>query len=607
MELVILFLTMLVCASLGARAVKALGVDTDGMPEVRVIAPILGLGTLAYCVLAAGSAGLLYRGVLVSIMALFIVLCRGEFILIPREWAGEVKRFYPGPGRAWDKVFFAFILAVCVFTFIGAAAPPTGHDALSYRLAQVWRFSADHKVGYIPYTRESLWPYLMEMLLAFGMALKSDILAKLLMWVFGILGACLVFITAGKERRDGAGYVSAAVFLLTPAIFTQMTYAYVDIPMAVYSFVSLICVLRFFETDDYKWALLGGISAGFVLSIKYTGVITLLSLGAVCLIEAVTRKKSPRVLAKGAGAFLIAAVVCSAVWYARAYIIKDNPLYPFFAGHFGGHGWTSGLEGNIGSGVSLRSLFTLPWTITMFPARFGDENFGAIYLMVLPLMIKTVWSDRRLRGMLFFAVIYASLWFFIDNRVNRFLFPVVLPLAVVAGSSLALVFKAPGRVNGLIKAVVVLALLLNVGLLVYHNADKIKVSCGAESRDEYLRRVERTYEMARYIDKNLPPDATILMVNEIRAYYLNRRYIHLRNLIEEDHLSDDVLTGMDQFTDLLTARGVNYMLYRKSDSEDYPWVSDIIASQSSLKTVVFADWSGEKYKIFLYKIKNRGL
>lgn len=602
MDILLITLIFLVSFSLGSRLFRLMGVGVSSASEKIVFSVSLGMGVLAYIVFFLGIAGGAVKPLIGSVIAVIFAATCGELRSIFVHSKEAIRCFLRGLS-VFDKIIIFFLGVTFLGTLIGALSPPIGHDSLSYRLAQVNIFSKSGRVDYIPYTRESLWPYLIEMLFTLGMVLRSDVSAKLIAWLFGIMAVLSVYTVARKYFSKTAALISASIFFLTPVIFQQITYAYVDIPMALFGFLALAGLMRFFEDHDSRWALIAGIFTGFMLSIKAIGIVVIPVFFLVVVYGIMSRRISRVVVAKSAAIFLFAVICFSGVWYLRAFLIKGNPVYPFFAHVFGGNGWAESLEGNIGESFSFLNYIKLPWDITLFPSKYGDEKFGLFYLLFLPLLVLLPWRQKRSAIFLvIFSGVYSFVWYYVDNAVSRFLIPAILPLSVLIGSVLVVGFSL-GKFGKYLKYLLILILLFNTGVLVNFNKDRVAVALGLESRDDYLARTERTYEMAMFIRENIPEDAKILMVNEVRVYYFDRDYVHLRNFLEEERLSKGYSMKKDFLTELYP-KGIEYILYRDGPGiSKYPWLSILQEYYMLVNKTVNLDEDGGSFTYSLYKYK----
>ncbi len=595
-EILILIILALTCSSMGLSIFRRLRFNFDSALEEWLFSLLLGFGLFAYSIFCFGLAGLLYKQVIALFMAaLLLIFIRPAIFILSQVFVYLKQRRY----RGLPHYFITVMPIIVVFSLIGAMSPLICNDSLAYRLVHVRIFSEVHKLIYIPYTRESLWPYLIEMLFTAGLLLKSDILVKLMAWFFGILCSILVYSFSKNNLNQRAACLSTVIFLSTPAILNQMTHAYVDIPLALYSFAALISVFKFNQKNELRWLALAGIFSGFILSIKYIGLISILAILPLILLKG-NKKVKPNLLIKGLLLFLFFCVLFSFAWYLRSYMIKGNPIYPFLAKFFNNNGWIVTLESDVGSKFSWMGLILLPWNITMYPSEFGGEPFGLAYLIFLPLLFFCP-KVKKINNIFLFVIIYTILWFFIDPYINRFLFPVLLPLSVLIGLAVDSLLNKNTYVLP-IKAGFILVLSINIVMLFYHNIDKVKVVLGKESKADYLSRIERTYEIAEMINENVPKGSTILMVGEVRSYYIHRPYIHFNNLIKENLLDKNILDKRISVL-MLERFKIDYILLR-TGSNLYPLLEEYAKLAKPLFKSNFLDKDKEAYSYVVFKFSD---
>jgi hypothetical protein len=576
MDLIIFAISFLVFSGFGSKILKLTGVISRHKEENIFFAVTLGYGLVAYAVFLLGLSGLLYRGYLSIFLVLLLLLSYAEVLDMARYSVRFMIRFFrkmlSRDEPFFSRILLVFVLAAVVGTFITALAPPIGNDSLAYRLAQIRIYAQDHAVGYVPYTRESLWPNLTEMLYTYGMVMGSDILVKLIAWSFGIIATFAVFAATKRLSPWRYAVLPTSVVLLTPLIFNQMRYVYVDISLALFSFALLLAFMTFIKEKSIKWAVLAGIFAGFVFSVKYTAIITAAGMSIVALYGVFTSENKKTII-KGLVIMAVFAFIFSFSWYLRSYLVKGNPVYPYLADLFSGHGWKRGAENIVGSGFSPVALAVMPWRVTMYPGDFGGENIGVFYLLFFPLIF-SLKKTKDTVPLFLFSVAYICVWFFVDPYVLRFILPGLLPLAVLVGGGVDSVLRnrhIPGRA---VKTVFVSVCVLNSAILVYHVIPFVGVSLGMESRDHFLSTFERTYETARFINNNLPEDADILLVNEIRTYYIKRPYVHLQNLIDEERIDEERVQDK-KFPEDLRRYGMEYVLYLEGGTE-YSWIDKLM-------------------------------
>lgn len=489
--------------------------------ETMVLAPALGLGVLSTAVLLLGLAGLLKPAFLWLLLLVPAMLAwrgfKGDFSFLRRGFSEGLSSGAPAA-----RVSALLSLAILAAVIAGVLSPETANDSLCYHLHLPKLFLKMGRVGFIPYEFNSLFPFFMEMLYTLGLGIQGVELAKFLHFATGLLAAGGVWITARHLKAGWAAGAAALIFLTTPGLVNQLGTTYVEGGQACYTILSLYALLRWSETRESKWLLLAGVFSGWLLGIKYLGLIPIL--GFLTFLVWESRRGSEAPLVRSAAVFLAAVAAVSGYWYVRSWVELGNPVYPYFYSVFGAGDPTIHYD-DIGVPKTLLSLLAVPWTITMHPEKF--EGFGVqlgpAYLALLPAAYAYGWKKNPRLGFLsMFSIFYLICWFFLGQSL-RFLMPLLPVLAVILASGLKRMeeegLAAP------IKIILALIFTLHAGLAFYHYRGDFRVALGLESRDEYLMRRERTYPAARFVNANLEPGAKILAADEAHLFYFNREII----------------------------------------------------------------------------------
>jgi hypothetical protein len=227
-ELIYFFAVIVTAYGIG-RIILGLFIKPDSRCEDFIFSCGLGLAFLAYSVLAVGSAGLLRQEILMPIFILCggIAICPFYAFLRRVPWKTYPYRFRML--KISDKFFLAVAVFIGLICLAGAKAPVTGNDALAYHLFHPKIFVREQRIFAIPFTRESMWPYLTEMLFTFAICLKAPSLATLLHYLFGLLSVLAVYGFSRRFISPKPALLSAALFYSAPGIFMQSVYAYVDL------------------------------------------------------------------------------------------------------------------------------------------------------------------------------------------------------------------------------------------------------------------------------------------------------------------------------------------------------------------------------------------
>jgi hypothetical protein len=482
----------------------------------------LGLGVMAYVVYVVGSLRALYRINVIIIIFVCAIIALYPVIRFFKQFSLKktFQSFYEF--SLFEKFLFAVIVFMPSICLFGALAPEIGNDALAYHLFHPKIFIQNHKIGYIPFTRESLWPYLTEMLFTLGLILKSAPLAKLFHYFFGILSAAAVFSFVRRFFSRREALLSTALFYSAPGIFMQSVYAYIDLAQCFYAFVAFFALMLWVEKKEIKLLMLAGIFTGLLLSVKLLGGIVLISLTIILAYESIRAKFDFKKIVFSILIFWLFAGLFSFVWYLRSYLILYNPVYPLLHNIFGS-GWETQIGIDLGVRRDILGFFRLPWDLVMHIDSFGGEQIGVIFLAFLPFVLFNDFRHHIIRYISLYLVLYALIWFFIDPNI-RFAFVNVALVFILISCG---IFRVADKFKlGLVKIALVLLVIFNSCLCVYYNKDSISLALGKITSREYLFRKERTYPIAEFVNNNLPSSAVLILADESRGYYFERQVIY---------------------------------------------------------------------------------
>ena len=514
--------------------------------ETLLYALSLGLVMFALAVYGIGSTlGLAAWTPVVITLVFFIPLLSARAraaVLSPPICANDS----PESGRAKDMPWLRLAMAgltaagslALALSWLQATLPPTAADALSYHLSHPKAFLASGHIGPILYARESLWPYLIEMLFTAALPTGGTILATLFHWIFYVLTGTALYLLGSRFTDRVTGALAAVIFWMTPAAFAQSGQPYVDLAAAFFLTMTLYAYLlldlavergtarsadhtpghsaggkRTGEDAVFHAALLG-VWIGALLSVKY------LSLGAALLWTPIVLWRTRKVPA-AAATYLAAMLLVGAVWYVRSWIVLGNPVYPFLPEWFGGRGVDSGI-GLEGIGSSWVHLVLLPWNMTFRPASFGGDIIGPFALWGLPGLIlwgrclKGAWRIAAAAGLLYAAFLFTQ------SQNTRF-FLSLLPWCSL-GAAYVLVHLARG--SRMLRNVIALALCIvfaaHAGIFLYRTRAAWPMLTGRVSAEEHRSRYDRSYPAHQYLLKHLRPGEKVYNAADAKFFYWDR-------------------------------------------------------------------------------------
>ncbi|MFH2203678.1 MAG: glycosyltransferase family 39 protein [Elusimicrobiota bacterium] len=538
---------------LAAFAFAALGY---GMPLVRwmfrtplagleraLIAQAFGLGALALLTLFLGAAAGVTPGLAFALLGAGIALTAVELL----RWLKRRPAISPEhPGffstLAPLEWLLLAVLAYSVFYhLLGALAPETFYDSLVYHLGAPNTYRLRGRIVPIEGILHTNFPQNMEMLYLLGMLFRGEILAKLMhLWMMLLTVAAIYGLGRTACSRQTA-LCACALFCTVPVTAFAAWHTSVECGAAFWSLMGIWALVRGFYAQESpqpaataRWFLVSGIFHGLALGVKYTAawnaaaalVLMLLWLYRAPKIERRAKLLLPVL-------WSLAALAVFAPWLVKNALFTGNPVYPFLGAVFGqsglypdaaalkdsarGHFWYGGLR-------HWQTWLLTPWLL-FTQGRSHYSFIGPLLVAFFPLIFrvrKAVFPFGWL--LLAFGVQYIA-WSASSSMV-RFFIPALALFCLYAAHQLT----ALGRewrpwAPWLVVPIVLWNLAWNGAMLLQKEVPVVVF--GHETKEQYLGRAHigyppQQYEMARYINATLPPDARLMLLGDVRTAFLER-------------------------------------------------------------------------------------
>jgi len=533
--------------------------------ELLVLAAALGLGLLALAVFLLGSFGLLSAWFWWP--ALLLLCAAGATPL--RPLAKELARNWPRQEDGGFSVAVGAFLAIWVlFHLLLLWAPPLDYDTLEYHLAGPAQYLRAGRISFLfenvlanmPQAGEML--YLLAMVLAAGHKLRALPGAHLLSFAAWLLSIALVYVITARltrprspsgselqeEKATPAPMLAALIYALIPLGSQLLADFFVEHFQALFHLAALLAACIFLDErragvrSRTAWLLVCGCFAGLACATKYPAIIfTLLPLafylGLFCALSGAP--------AEGLHAAALVAASAATVlspWLARNIAAAGDPLYPLgpeVNQHLAGGRakltpldfFKQAIRPYSGLRQTLKQL--LPslspredWTAWARDTQTGPQ----LLCFVLP----GVLALKREAALLVAAVFATDglLWLFCTHRLIRFLYPLLAPMAILAGLGLArLWLLAPLRKAALAllaAAVLTLCPLTLFSVWLYSRPEFVE---GAEAPEEAARKQycmlgnPAWFEGWRALNA-LPPGSKALLLGEAQTYYLDKTPVY---------------------------------------------------------------------------------
>jgi hypothetical protein len=411
----------------------------------------------------------------------------------------------------WSRLMLACVIVAGVLSLFGAMAPPFEYDELEYHLGALAEYQKAGRIVFLAHNFYSNLPQLAEMLYLLATVATSDIAAKLLHWLFGILSAAAVYAVGARLWSRRVAVSAAALFYCAPFVQDLSQTARIDLATTFFA------VLAFGALLSSEWRL-GAIAAGCAVATKWTAVPVVL---LPCLVVFV---KAPRRIAL----FILLSSLFILPWLVKNWLLAGNPVYPLLDWVFSSPHWSA--EQATLFARRHYPTFSLSTPVEFFERTwhysFAEPMAVPLLLATAPLVLLLRPADRNAKraGWLFVAA-YAG-WFLLTFRPWRFLLP-AFPLAALLG---AYAIWEAGKLARAIVGVVLAIGLMRMASVTLVDAEDYKQTppqmsflhfglCQT-SRDEFIARMDGgMYEPILWMNENLPASAKVLYVGEARVYY----------------------------------------------------------------------------------------
>jgi len=556
-------------------------------PEDRLLIPAAGVGTglLSCYTFILGSLGLYNRtGKNMTLALLAALALYGIFLTVT-----SVGKHLPTAKNRYPDLFFWALLS-CVTCFLCAKAlkPAVFYDAVTYHLGVPNYYLLEGGIRYIPYDAFSNFPFLAEMLYTLGFLVSGLKLAQMTSVMIFFLLALSLYDFCRRFLKKTNPVIAPMLFCATPAFMETAVLYTNDLHLAFYLFMLGYAYFLYEQEKKPGVLILMGCYAGFCLATKYTAVV---SVGIITVYGYQTLSKNFFNLKplRQAYLFLLPALILFAPWLVKNILFTGNPVYPAFYGFFGGQDMSAEMYQTINrfshpshiSGI-FSGLFTHPFAL-LFPAAWQESpygtgwNFGPGLAGFVPLIFFCRKIPSRIQKTAFAALLLFITWN-CTFLMARFLFPAIIFLLIVSAGALSSLIRAfPSWTAGFIRTVFILYTFTGLAMGFY-TVNNWTGSLGPgfirEPDDRYLLRQMIDNEQAllyslpvyTYINKNLKPEAKILVIGDAQHLYLRRRHVYTYLSATTPY---DIFRNQKgkpfEIAEVLAARGITHIVYHPSE------------------------------------------
>jgi hypothetical protein len=563
-----------------------------------ILSTALGLAGWGFSILVLGLMGWLHPWTVALVAAaLFLSLRLHRYF---RRAAVPSRSF----SLCWEeKIFYACMGVLSgiylLLALASAGAPELAFDALNVHLPYARDAAVSNRIQFLPNNWSSIMPALPLMSYITAFLFSGLALAKLLNPVVYFLCGGVVYYFLQKWWGSVRALAGALLFWSCPVALYEATTTLIDLPLALYSAISLLALLEWTRSEEKPYLQLSAVGLGLALGCKYHALFWVPPIAFILLWHSrrVQGRPATEVLKLQIGYWLIVAALFFP-WLLRAWYFTGNPVFPAANSFFESPYFTPAMEQaaqaayeNEGIGRSLVSILKLPWAVTFNPAPFRGTLGVVFFVGVAAALI------RRQAPQICYALISVALYFYtwaLTAQEIRYLLPLVPLLSLLTVSGLAGTGRsAPQRprsemargewvyrVSWMLGMIVILlgsAIALPnvyprlVGGWTYWHSYKSPLSLfmGRETAEQYLERDVPSIYVYNYVNEHLDRDHRILLVNDASRFYSRVPTLYSFTLEGERILLEDTEGGVVR---RLKESGISHVLLNYNSIEPLPGV-----------------------------------
>ena len=489
----------------------------------------LGLGSIAFLIFLLGLPGLLYRSVVLLVLAVCVAASYSAFPHLFRKIRSSLSGLRARIVLVGAGIFLAAIPLLALPLY-----PPTAFDSTMYFLASAKIYVQNHQIVFTPYLRLPLLTQLNEMLFVLALLLSDDVTAQAIQMMMLVIVVLAVFAFGRRYFSKETAWWSTAILLTSPMVLFAGVFAYVDVSLLMFGTLAAYGFWNWLGSRARGWLLLSGAFCGFAASTKYPGLFFPFVFGLVTLYIAIRERKYSI-------PFQLVAVTVGLAgpWYVRNFYYTGNPVFPFLPQVFGYTFWSAedvakivAVMRGIGFGRSPRALLLLPWHLAFRQDVFyGAFTLTKIYFFALPLVAVFMVKDARVRRLAGLALAFTLFWFFSDQEL-RYLLPALPMMTVATAASLDRLLRAVPFVRDwsrhwMVTAAISVALVSGGGLFVlrfWRASGPLPVT--QQQRDTYLTWILPSYPAYKLLNDLRGQNYRVYALYDVNvAYYADGTFM----------------------------------------------------------------------------------
>ncbi len=409
--------------------------------------------------------------------------------------------------------------------------------------------------------------FLYMLVFKFGL---TDQLTKIIHASFLLAGGYLIYRYFIKRYGFNWAALSFILYITIPIHQRLAAEVYVDLGLLFFSTLAVIHLIKWYESDfmSRKHLIISAAGAGLAFGTKYNAMIFAFFIVLITGLMISREKKDDKLALKSMLVYIFIILFCASPWLLRNFINSGNPFFPLFNSIIPSKitmppelvesGVGEIMNRIVNGGESVFSLFLLPLRVFFEGTDHDFLRFDGVLnpmmLLLLPFLFLTKEKNDKKKILtnyllVLFATIYLTTIYVNDIRIRYFIpvFPILIILNIEALKNLA--SHSPKlKYISFATALIYVLFNLNYGISFYSTYDLNNYNpFDRGSKEKYLKKYLRNYEMIGFINNNTPEDCVIYEAfTGGRSYYIERTFYcdtnpidrHLLNLASDGNNAD---------------------------------------------------------------------
>lgn len=430
---------------------------------------------------------------------------------------------------------FAVILLVLLglVNLVGVFGPELAFDALWYHLTLPKIFLDEHQISFIPggLLYYSAMPKLGEMYYLTSLALGSEVIAKFIHFLFGILTTIAIYKISRKYYSEKISTLVSLLFYSNLVVAWLSITAYIDLTRAFFEVMAFWAFLNWCEKRDKKWLINTSIFLGFAIATKLLAIGSLfIFLILMLYIFLSERKKRGFSLASTGLVLALGSLLIPLPWFMFSYLNTGSFFYPFFSSIY-----------PVSQSLKLLNPFTFLSEIFIIFTQAVDP-ISPVYLSLFPAAIILYKKFSKVgKIILIYSLLAVAVWYFTPRTGGgRFMLAYLPVISLLVGEILNLLQKQNARLlYKFTVGLIILTSLITLGIRSYENSKYSPVVFGLQSKEDFLIKnlnfkFGDFYDTDGYFKKNITEKDRVLLIGFHNLFYVNFPFIDASFLKEGD-------------------------------------------------------------------------